>query len=176
MNKDVKYIFSFDVESNGLCGEAFAVGLVVIEIKTGEVVDSLKLKTDTVEITDEFVKEHIVPKLSDLEIVGTLEMYRQFFDMLGKYQDDSIILTDAGIPVESNFLNKMTLLFKELQNDIEIFPYPIIDLMGVLNGLGHDPDLDRFKYTNVSEGYKHNPYYDALTAAIVYMDVTGQHS
>jgi len=158
-------LFVFDVESDGLLGDAFAVGALVIDKGTKKIIDSYEGMVD-IAITSTFVENQVMPNLSEIKKVENLKILDlEFYDFYQKYFDKVDLVFDAGFPVETNFLKRV---FSRI--DEPLMPYPIYDLMSILLAKGLDPNLDRIKYLN-KKLRKHHPIDDAYSSAMVYLDV-----
>jgi len=167
-----KKIFSFDVETNGLWGEGFAIGALVydengIEIK--RFVGRCPIKGDV----DKFVAEKILPEMGDIK--ESHDSYDALLASFAKFylanKNDADIVVHMGVPVESKVLIDMHSL--GLIGDWD-GPYPLIDVAGNLQQAGEDPtSVDGYAEKHglsVGEfkGGTHNPLYDSAVAAMVY--------
>jgi len=157
-----KLLLSIDVESDGLLGEAFAVGAVVINQQTASIIDQFEGKID-IKLTSGFVKKEVLPKLKTIKTFENQEMLDLAFYSFYKKYSSCEKLVDAGFPVETNFLRRV---FNRVEKPI--MPYPLYDLISVLRAKNLDPMLDRFKYLNI-DLKKHHPKDDALASGLVYL-------
>lgn len=168
----MKKIFSFDAETNGLWGEAFAIGALVYDENGAEIARFVG-RCPIQGKVDEFVAEKVIPQLSEITVShkdydSLLTDFANFY-MANKTDADAIV--HMGVPVESNLLKDMhTLGFIGDWDG----PYPLLDIAGNLQQAGEDPtSVDKYlkKYelpVGEFEGGTHNPLYDSAAAAQVY--------
>lgn len=161
-----KYILSFDVESDGLLGDPFYFAIVIIDLHTNEVIDSIRCHYDK-EYEDEWVKENVSIHAESLRVESKSAMYQKFWEFFSKYKEQSIILSDVGRPVEMNFI-KEVIRELDMEKQYEKHPYIILDLASYLAGKNYNPDLNRFSFVGFDESQRHDPYYDALSSGLIY--------
>jgi hypothetical protein len=170
-------IFVFDVESNTLFGEGFAVGACVYSYNqtTLEPIHTFELMSEEEIITDKWMIENVIPHLKDMPKCKTnLELRNKFFNFYMEYREDSLFFADCCFPVETNFLSAVA------NDDIEKrrfkMPYPLLDIANERN-----IDMDREEYYNRKNAYyilqdvanrhpkKHNPLWDSICSAFFLM-------
>jgi hypothetical protein len=165
-----KNIFMFDVESNGLYGKGFAVGAVVVDYNTGKVIHEFggRVQMDD-NILDPWVKEHVIPHVTDLAKYNTIEQLRDdFWQFFTRHKDTCNVWSDIGVPVESNFIREC---IEQISPD-NVFtgPYPLHEVATFLLANGIDPDINRVEYAGTDiTGNAHNPIYDATISAMCIM-------
>lgn len=158
-----------DVESNGLYGQPFCVGAVLMD-PGGRVMSTFLGRCGLDQVEDEYVLEHVIPaiehiketfdSLQDLE-VAFIEWYATMFR-----DRQAHTIVDVGFPVDNVFLSGLGMrednhgkLWQTLS------PYPLYDVASILAGLGIDPDVSREEFAaplvGVAAGRKHNPVWDA---------------
>lgn len=168
-------IFSFDAETNGLWGQAFALSAAVYEDGTMIAAFTGYLGADGV--TDSWVKDNVLPKLEGLD-----QTHESYDEMLGdfarfymKHKKDADIIAHMGVPVEAKVLFDMHQ--KGLIGDWD-GPFPFLDVASVLKAKGFDPtSVDKYNkefglMENVPEAdglATHHPLYDSVAAARAYM-------
>lgn len=156
------YYFSFDVESDGLFGKAFAVGWVIVDDKGAELEEGyLGIRTMFSKTEDAWVIKNVLPALPAPNCSSDYQMLVEFWDAWKKAKKDYpgvMMVTDCPFPVEAGFLLEVV---KEHRPHIpmEESPYPIIDVASLLVGLRQDPLADYGRLE--SELPKHNPVCDA---------------
>ena len=172
----MRKIFSFDAETNGLLGRAFALSAVVLEngIETARFIERCPIEGEV----DGWVKENVLPQMADIPVTCTSyeEMLRKFFGFFKEHKNDSDVIFHMGLPVEARVIIDA--------HDLGILgafegAYPWIDLSGVLLGKGFDPTtVDGYNASHnivVSMddviGGTHNPLYDSRAAALCYLDL-----
>jgi hypothetical protein len=146
-----KNIFMFDVESNGLYGEGFAVGAIVSDNK-GNVLDTFELKSVEGEknIDNDWVKENVLQYLSDMPTVQTTkELRTEFYNFYMKHKENSRIFSDCNYPVETTFLADVAK--DDLENRQWNMPYPLEDVATAEN-----ININRTKYYE-NNFFKENP-------------------
>lgn len=174
MEKKMK-VFSFDAETDGLWGQAFAISAIVYE-GGRETARFLARLPDTT-VTNGWVKENVLPKLADVKVTHDSfdTMLAAFAEFYKENKADADIIVHMGVPVESRVLLDMHA--KRLIGEWD-GPFPLIDLAGVLKARGEDPtsvDSYNSKYgllagRSEAEGLAtHHPLYDAIATAVAYM-------
>lgn len=168
-----QYYFSFDVESDGLFGSAFAVGWVIVDDKGNELEEGyLGCPHPFMAPADNWVIKNVLPALPKTDggptfgapwanCYNRMDMVEFFWDSWKQAKQDYpgiMMVTDCPFPVEAGFLLEIV---KEYRPHItmEESPYPIIDVASLLVQLRQDPlaDYDRLD----TELPKHNPVCDA---------------
>lgn len=163
-----KLFFVFDVESVGLHGQGFYVGVVVIE-ESGHVLDCFScgcLSDDALGSSfesREWVSKN-VPPLPSSPLSGP----RAVRDLFWKYwthwkEKGAVMAADCAWPVEARFL--LECVDDELKAREWSGPYPLIDIGSVLLAAGVDP-LKKF-HRLPEELPEHNPLADARQSARV---------
>jgi len=168
-------IFSFDAETNGLWGKAFALSAAVYE--GGQLTASFTAYLGADSVTDQWVRDNVLPKLGDLAVThadydAMLASFAEFY--LGN-KGDADIIAHMGVPVESKVLSDMH--SRGLIGDWD-GPFPFLDVASVLKARGFDPtSVDSYNkefglMDNVPEAEgldPHHPLYDSVAAAQAYM-------
>ena len=165
-------ILSFDAEANGLYGQAFALGAVIV--KSNKIVDEFQARCPIQEPVDPWVAENVLPVLLNMEVTHKSYegMLNSFYDFYMKYKESTFIAHIAH-PVETKVLRDMVQL--DLKNRVWDGPL-ITDVHQELSRIGEDPWSvdDYIKKYNIEVPYKgspHHPLYDAHTAAAVYQHI-----
>lgn len=174
----MKKVFSFDAETNGLWGQAFAIGALVYDEQGTEIARFVGRLPDT-EVTDSWVRENVLPKIGDIPVThadydALLADFAKFY-LANKEGADVVV--HMGFIVEVKILRDLH--EHKLIGDWDA-PYPLYDVSGNLQAAGADPtSVDKF----VSEhglsigefaGGTHNPLYDSAVAAVVYRHLNGK--
>jgi hypothetical protein len=168
----MRKIFSFDAETNGLWGQAFAIGALVYDENGTEIARFVGRLPDT-EVTDEWVRENVLSQLTAVPV--THSDYESLLADFAKFylanKADADIVVHMGVPVESKVLIDMHA--RRLIGDWD-GPYPLHDVAGYLAQAGEDPaSVDGYvrKYGLVIAGDfaggSHNPLYDSEVATRV---------
>jgi len=171
--KSKKLIFSFDIESNGLYGEGFAVGVVIIDVQSGRIINEFSGIVDSYKVTDSFVKENIIKHLREMPKYPSVHSLRDaFWKFYMKYRTDEerqsrdvVFLVDNGVPVEGNFLRDCVL--DDQRNRKFKAPFPLIDLATVLMMNDYENHLNRRAFSDCP-GRKHHPLDDAAASGLTF--------
>lgn len=169
LNKDTT-ILCFDVESNGLHGEAFAVGAMLITVE-GEIKGEFAARCPIDGYVDPWVEENVLPSLEALPITHkTLrKMRRAFWAWYIKTKPKAdFVLVDNGYPVEARFL--IACQDDDPAHRYAEHPFPLLDLSSLLVQAGYEPLADREKLVKEEiekkKILKHNPTWDAWVTAL----------
>jgi hypothetical protein len=168
-------IFSFDAETNGLWGQAFAVSAAVYE--DGKLVADFTAYLGAEGVTDGWVRDNVLPKLEGLEQTHSSydEMLADFARFYMEHKKDTDIIAHMGVPVEAKLLLDMH--SKGFIGDWD-GPFPFLDVASVLKARGYDPtSVDKYNEQHgllagrsEAEGLAtHHPLYDSIAAAVAYM-------
>lgn len=172
-------IFSFDAETNGLWGAAFALSAAVYQ--DSKLAASFTAYLGSEGVTDGWVRDNVLPKLADLaKTHDTLDsMLSAFADFYKANKDGADIIAHIGVPVEAKVLLDMHQ--KGFIGDWD-GPYPFLDVASVLKARGYDPtSVDKYNERHgllagrsEAEGLAtHHPLYDSIAAAVAYMHLMG---
>ncbi len=167
-----KKIFSFDAETDGLWGLAFAIGALVYDERGVEVARFVG-RLSTAVVSDPWVRENVLPKMDDIPV--THDKYGELIADFAKFylanKGDADVVVHMGYIVEARLLRDMH--ERGLIGDLDA-PYPLLDVSGNLQQAGEDPtSVDGYvKKHGLSVGEfaggTHNPLYDSAVAAAVY--------
>lgn len=172
-------VFSFDAETNGLWGRAFAIGALAYDIHGNEVARFLGRLPDGV-VTDPWVREHVLPALGDIPATHEVydELLRAFAAFYRRHRVGADVVVHVGFPVEVRVL--LDAHAAGLIADDE-GPFPLIDVAGCLAQAGEDPlSVDAYLRTHgivlpgVGHAAPHHPLRDAAAAAAVYRHLGGR--
>ena len=167
-----KKIFSFDAETNGLWGQAFAIGALVYDESGAEIARFVGRLPDT-EVTDEWVQENVLPEIENIPVTHDNydELLADFSSFYMEHKKDADVIAHMGFIVEVKILRDLH--ERKLIGDWDA-PYPLYDVSGNLQAAGADPtSVDKFVTEHNLEvgefaGGTHNPLYDSAVAAAVY--------
>ena len=171
-----KKVFSFDAETNGLWGQAFAIGAVVYD-ENGCETKKFYGRCPIEGTVDSWVNENVLPQMAGMpETADSYEaLLRQFAEFYMANKEGSDIIVHMGVPVEAKLfldLHKMGII-----GDWDA-PYPLIDIAGNLLQAGFDPtSVDKYNADHgisvpmPEPGGTHNPLYDSRAAALCYIDL-----
>lgn len=168
-------IFSFDAETNGLWGQAFAISAAVYE--DGKLVASFTAYLGPDGVTDQWVRDNVLPKL--IGLTKTHDSYDAMLSAFAEFYkanaDGADVIAHMGVPIESRLLIDMHQ--KGLIGDWD-GPFPFLDVASVLKAKGYDPtSVDSYNKefglmddVPEAEGLaSHHPLYDSVAAAQAYM-------
>ncbi len=168
---------TFDVETRGLYGDAFAFGYVVHN-SNGELcgegihvcpIDGVSGDMEGTGITEEtatplWVRENVLPHLPEPDCVNVYELRKRFGEVFYKYTrmaadkgEPFYLVSDVAYPCETGFLRQC----RSLNTDFSV--YPLLDVSSVLLATGHDP-VGYFGRLP-EEMPAHNPLADAKQSA-----------
>jgi hypothetical protein len=160
---------SFDLETNGLHGTAFAVGAVVMDAKS-TVLDSFAARCPLTHDVDPWVKANVFPVIKDMPVTHNDQktLRHDFWQWYLQAEPNSdYVLVSNGYPVEYRFLLQCQ------EDDLETrywqHPFPILDLTSILLAAGHDPSAKSRLITEIIRDGKfarHHPLDDAKVAAL----------
>lgn len=163
-------LLCLDVESNGLHGEAFAVGAVLIDC-TGKILDEYSGRCPLKGEVDEWVQKNVLPVLRDMpEDHKTPKALRKsFWEWYKKAKEESdYVVVNNGYPVETRFLAACQ------DDDLEArywdHPFPLLDLSSMLLQVNVKPLAVRHQVVEDElEGQvlQHHPRWDAWVSALV---------
>jgi hypothetical protein len=178
----LKKIFSFDAETNGLWGQAFAIGARVYDAASGEVIAQFVGRCTLVHDIDEFVQDKVLPQMTEIRVshVDYHELLADFAKFYLTNKQDADVVVHMGVPVESKLLIDMHAF--GLIGDWD-GPYPLHDVAGHLAQAGEDAtSVDGYVRKHGLElstdfvGGSHNPLYDSEVAARVYMHLCSRRT
>jgi len=156
-----------DVESNGLYGQPFCVGAVVMNWG-GRVLARQCWRCEIDEVEDEWVLEHVIPQLQHIDItVDNLdELCLRFIEWHGLLTEGMHlpIYADIGFPVDHAFLYYLGQC-AERRGVPWKSPYPVYDIGSILSARGINTDISREEYAGsmvgIASGRPHDPCWDA---------------
>lgn len=169
INKETK-LLSFDLETNGLHGDAFAIGAVVMDAD-GTVYDVFTGRSELNKEVDTWVESNVLPVISDMQVTyeNSRDLREAFWQWYLQAEPKAdYVLVNNGYPVEYRFL----ILCQEENLDERYWqhPFPILDLFSLLIQVGHKSVGGKNQL--VSEIIKkhkflpHHPLHDAKIQAL----------
>jgi hypothetical protein len=155
-------LISIDAETNGLHGQAFAVGVYVTGDNGRQVAQYLARCPIFGEL-DPWVRDNVLPALDD--VAQTHDNYPEMLEHLWQFIDDqrtdAYLLAHVMWPVEAKLL-------------LDLYatgggPFPVIDVTGALLAHGYNPGsvddyLAAHGITVRDDLSPHHPLYDAIAA------------
>ena len=180
IGENYRSLIVFDCESDGLYGECFSIGAIALKLyPEGKVLIEKSICLISEEgkknISSEWVKENVLPHLSNLETVpNNLELRKAFWHFYNNFKDDPNYIgtySDVNYPVETNFLADVAR--DDLEKRAFNMPYPLYDISSIHN----NTDIDREDYYIKENAYyivqdvairkpkKHNPLWDSICSA-----------
>lgn len=163
-------ILSFDVESNGFHGPAFAVGAVLMKLDE-TVIAEFNGRAPIEGKVDPWVKENVLPVIKDLpedhqDLKSLRDSFWQWYLSI-KDQTDYVIVNN-GYPSEARFL--IACQDDDLETRYHQHPFPLLELGSLLMQVGIKPlALKRQFVAEKLEGHdnqQHHPRYDAWVAGL----------
>jgi hypothetical protein len=176
----MKKLFSFDAETNGLWGQAFAIGALVYDeqgIEIARFVGRCPIQGEV----DGWVRDNVIPKITDIPETHTdyASLLAAFAEFYKANKTDADVIVHMGFIVEVKILRDLHAA--GLIGDWDA-PYPLYDVSGNLQQAGEDATsvdsyIKKYELTvGEFEGGTHNPLYDSAVAAVVYRHVVGRIS
>jgi hypothetical protein len=168
---------SFDLETNGLHGNAFAVGAVVVDAK-GNVLDKFVARCPLPPHVDEWVEVNVLPVIGNIPVShpDAKTLRKDFWEWyLRAEKNSNYVLVSNGYPVEYRFL--LQCQEDDIQKRYWQHPFPILDLTSILLATGHDPSTKSKLIADiVREGKfaRHHPVDDATIAALAAFKALGR--
>lgn len=163
-------ILSIDVESNGLQGEAFAVGAVLIRAD-GTKLDDFLGRAPIVGEVDKWVKKNVLPSMKEVaeDYPTARDMRNAFWAWYRVAKDQAdYVLVDNGYPVEARFL--IACQSDEIDDRYWDHPFPLLDLSSMLIQVGVKPLAIRTEFVadrlDPQMGRRHEPRTDAWVSAL----------
>jgi hypothetical protein len=158
-------IFSVDAETDGLYGQVWAIGAVVLKINEdrSEGCAVFGGMIDPLEVGDPWVRENIVPVVHHPRYEDHGELLEAFWSFWLQHRGDSICVSDFGAPVEAGLFRAC--IERDLENRMWLGPYPMHELGTALLLAGLDPDANRRELAGKPDLVQHDPVDDAIAAA-----------
>ena len=170
ISRDTK-ILSFDLETNNLHGQPFAIGAVLID-GHGVVHDSFTARCPIKGEPDDWVKANVIPVIEDMaQTHGSYEDMREAFWRwyVPAEATSDYVLVSNGYPVEYRFL--IDCQDANLDERYWQHPFPILDLASLLIAVGQEPGAYknqlRKKVRKGASFVQHHPFDDAKLAALI---------
>lgn len=162
-------LLSFDLEANGLHGEAFAVGGLVID-GYGKTLSEFTARCSLAGTVDPWVKQNILPALAQMPVThdSYIEMREAFWQwFVSAEQQSDYVLVNNGYPVEYRFL--IDCQQAALNERYWQHPYPILDLSSLLLQIGNKISRTKLseKVQKMGSFRRHHPFDDAKVAALM---------
>lgn len=171
INNDTK-LLCFDLETNGLHGQAFAVGGLIMDA-AGNIESQYSARCPIKGELDEWVSENVIPFIEDME--QTHKDYKSFCDdfwawFVEAQNRSDYVIVQNGYPVEYRFLLQCQEM--DIESRYWDHPFPILDLTSMLVMAGYDAE-DKVRLAGQwlkETGFaKHHPLNDAhLTARMAF--------
>ncbi len=125
-------LLCFDLESNGLHGEVFAIGAVMMDA-SGEIFDEFSGRCKILGQPDAWVEKNVLPAVKSMPI--THVSYKALREAFWKWyltaeRNADYVLVSNGYPVEYRFLLKCQ--EENLDERYWQHPFPLLDLTSLL--------------------------------------------
>ncbi len=165
----MKRLICFDAESNGLHGEAFAVGAVVMDDGSNAPSEKFFARCPIEGEVVEWVRDNVLPPLAQEMVTHDTprEMRDAFWSWLTARTDGAMVVVDFGWPVETNLLSACV-----ADDPSRAFegPFPLHEVASLLRVVGHDPHFDHTATVLAPNDRvrlrKHHPVDDALVSVL----------
>ena len=163
-----KYLF-VDAETDGLYGSILTVGIVAADSQGKEIERAYYgIAKEHMAVTDEWVKEHVVPILGEYEsCIDETELLEKVWKFWLRYQEEAYVIADVTYPVECRLFEKCVNLDPE--NRKMMAPFPLMDLSSMIYAKGIEPLSDRSELAReINEQERHNALEDALASLMIW--------
>lgn len=155
--------FVIDAETDGLYGDVWAIGAVVLDPGGAEIAH-FAAQTDPEDVTDPWVRENVLPKCDHPRYSSRRELRDAFWAFWIGHRESALAIADCGYPVEAG-------LFRACVADDPaarqwLGPYPLHDVATMLLAAGIDTKSDRFRLAGIDGARVHDPLEDARASAI----------
>ena len=168
-------VLSFDVESNGLHGAAFAVAGVLMNSK-GESLSECVSRCPLIGPVDPWVTENVLGPMADIPENATDAHYMRnafwVWYLEAKAKADFAVAANP-YPVEARFL--IACQADDMPGRAFEHPFPLYDLSSMLYGLGCTTPASRKEFVDRAvaelDGQAHNPIWDAKATALAALQV-----
>lgn len=157
------HVLVFDAETDGLLGDPFAIGWVVLN-GDGIIMEESSIRMRDPQLQDEWVKENILPIVLDMrdsQICDTsdelCELFWQQWCRMKKQYPDLLVAVDCGYPIESNVLRRAQV--KESSRTWE-GPFPLHEVASFCLMVDMNPTSRQNRKED--ELPEHNPCKDSL--------------
>lgn len=169
-------VFSFDAETNGLWGCPFSIAALVLD-EAGAEVARFVGRCPIEGKTNEWVKDNVLPQLENVPVSHESypQLLKAFAAFYMQWKQGADVIAHVALPVEAGVVRDM--------HDMGFIgdwdaPFPLIDVSGVLRGLGEDPlsvdsYLKKYELSVGDYATTHHPLYDSEVAAVVYRHAMG---
>ena len=166
MNDKLLFI---DAETDGLYGEFISVGVCVTDAK-GKILEEYYIGRDLeqMEITSDWVKENVVPRLGEYKEFATQEdLLNEVWD-IWQTNKDATVVGDVIFPVECRLFEETVKLNPEERTFAA--PYPLVDVASMLLAKGIDPNISRSELLGTKESEQHNALTDVRWTSRIYQE------
>lgn len=162
-------LLCFDLETNGLHGEAFAAGAIVIDA-AGKIHDQFTARVKIGGAVDPWVQQNVLPAIQDMPV--THQTHKDLREAFWKWylKAEAIsdyVLVSNGYPVEYRFLLKCQ--EENLDERYWQHPFPLLDVTSIVIQAGDIPAV-KGKIQMQLDGFgtylKHHPLHDAKISAL----------
>jgi hypothetical protein len=163
-------LLSFDLETNGLHGQAFAIGALVIDASS-KVYDEFTARIPVEGELDAWVAHNVLPSLDDMPV--THKSYKELRDAFWRWYiiaepNSDYVLVDNGYPVEYRFL--LDCQGDDIHGRYWQHPFPCIDLSSLLLTLGGETTKKQLQSEVAAKQgpfRPHHPLDDAQLSALM---------
>ena len=170
-------ILSFDVESNGLHGEAFSVAGVLLN-EDRHIISQFVSRCPIIGPVDTWVSENVIGPMTAIPetVPDARSMRDDFWKWYIECRTDPVMIVAANpYPVEARFL--IACQNDDMPSRDFDHPFPYFDLSSMLFSLGHVTPEERRAFVKKAIrdaiGESHNPLWDAKAAAYTAYAING---
>lgn len=163
-----EHTFSLDAETDGLYGDVWAIGAVVAD-GSGEIVATFAGQIDPASVSNEWVRENVVPFVSLPRYESARALRDAFWAFWLAHRECATCIADFGSPIESGLFR--TCVADDPDARQWLGPYPLHEVGTALLCAGIDADIDRVEFSGLLGLVKHNPVDDARASLACWMRV-----
>lgn len=171
MNKNKK-ILSLDAETNGLYGQVFAIGAILMDKETGKEEKRFLSRCPIFEEIDSFVRDNVLPQMESIITTNSTDtsMLADFIDFFQENKENADVIVHMGCPVEAKlFIDAESMGFMGPFDG----PYPLVDIAAypeIWDSVDTYNKINGIEVPNC-DGGTHNPLYDCYAAALAYRHI-----
>ncbi|MGN1168292.1 MAG: hypothetical protein ACI4S2_17900 [Lachnospiraceae bacterium] len=172
-------LFFIDAETDGLNGPFITVAIVITDLQCNELRrEYFGVKKENLTITNEWVKENVVPILGDYrELESENDLLEETWRIWCDYKEEAYAIGDVISPVEARLFQRC--VANDLEKRAMEAPFPFLDISSMLYVKGYNPVescenlLQEFGEDTIPEGTVHNALFDVEAMIKIYKKIAG---
>ncbi len=163
-------LLCFDLETNGLHGQTFAIGAILMNA-SGKVLKEFSARTQIDGEVDEWVQSNVMSAIADMVIThDSFEAMQEDFWQwyLASEKECDYVLVSHGYPVEYRFLLQCQEV--DIEKRYWDHPFPLLDLASILLMTGDKKSIVKDNVLALVESrggfLRHHPVHDCTISAL----------